>query len=160
MKSTIQKLAVMILVSAGVTTSASAEERGYHGTLCNPSPSPSGSNLYYTFQGVEVTNLSSAQVMCGTATLLGANVERIEVTAHDRNSTSDLCCSMMVLNADGLPITSANRCTSGSANASQLLTAILPPNAASAVNLQCTIPAASPTGGPSRLLTYRVRSTP
>jgi hypothetical protein len=160
MKSTVKQLAVMILVSAGVTTSASAEERGYPAALCNPSPSPGGSNLFYTFQGVEVTNLSPAQVMCGTATLLGADVERIEVTAHDRNSTSDLCCWMMVLNADGIPITSATRCTSGSANASQLLSAVLPPNAASAVSLQCTIPAASPTGGPSRLLTYRVRTIP
>lgn len=160
MNSTIKKLAVSILVSAGVTTSASAEERGYPGTLCNPSPSPGGSNLFYTFQGVEVTNLSSGQVLCGTATLLGANVDRIEVTAHDRNPTSNLCCSMLVLNADGIPVASANRCTAASAGPSQLLSAILPPNAATAVSLLCTIPAASPTGGASRLLTYTVRSTP
>ena len=152
-----RKLGAAVLLLAATTT-ASAEERGYSATLCNASSSVS--NLTYTFRGVEVNNLSSTTVQCGAAPQVGANVDRIEATVYDRNPDSNLCCAMFVLNADGLTIATATRCTSGSGAASQVLSATFPANAASAVDLSCSIPAASPIGGASRLATYRVRSTP
>ena len=153
-----RKLGAAALLIAAFTATASAEERGYSATLCNGSSS--ATNLFYTFRGVEVTGLSSQTVQCGAAPEVGANVDRIEATVYDRNADADLCCTMMVLSADGMPITSATRCSTGSATASQLLSATFPPNAAGAVDLSCNIPASNPRSGPSRIATYRVRSTP
>jgi hypothetical protein len=152
-----RKLGAAALLIAAFTATASAEERGYSATLCNASSS--ATNLFYTFRGVEVTGLSSQTVQCGAAPEVGANVDRIEATVYDRNPDSNLCCTMILLSSDGMPIMSATRCSAGNGNASQLLSATFLPNATGAVDLSCTIPGASPTG-PSRIATYRVRSIP
>jgi hypothetical protein len=155
MKTTMSGVAAVVLLGAAITTTASAEQRGYSGTLCNGTDN----NLMYTPMGVETTNLSSGRVLCGAAPLVGSDVNRIQATVYDRNPTADLCCTMIVLSADGLAITSALRCSSGNSNAAQLLSATFPTNVAGSVVLQCDIPPAAPTGA-SRVSTYRVRSTP
>ena len=151
----IRSLGAMALAGAAVTTTASAEERGYSAALCGSS----SSNVSFSNLGVEVTNLSPGNVYCGAAPLVGADVDRIQATVYDRNPTSDVCCTMSVVNADGFTVASANRCSTGSGNASQLLSALLPVNVAGSVILSCLLPPASPSGS-SRIATYRVRSTP
>lgn len=152
------KLGAGILLLAAFATTAAAEERGYSATLCNVKTS--ATSIFYSFRGLEQGSLSSQTVECGAAPQVGANVDRIEATVFDRNADSDVCCTMMVLSADGMPITSATRCSTGSTTASQLLSATFPANAAGAVDLSCRLPPNNPTSGPSRLATYRVRSTP
>ena len=155
---TMKSLCAIALAGVAVAaTAGAAEERGYPGAQC--SHSPSTTNLEYSYLGVEVTNLSSASVFCGAAPVVGANVDRIQATVVDRYPTSDVCCSMIVLNADGFAIASAFRCSSGSSGSSQLLSAAIPPNAAGTVGLQCSIPAATGMGW-SRVASYRFHSIP
>jgi hypothetical protein len=143
------------LATATVATTALADDRGYSAALC----ATSASNVLFSSLGVEVTNLSSANVFCGAAPIVGSDVYRIEATVYDRNPSADLCCTMSVINAQGFTIASGSRCSAGNSNASQLLSVVPPPNAAGTVLLVCNIPAVQPTGA-SRIATYRVSSTP
>ncbi len=155
----IRQLSTAALSVAALITTASAEERGYAAALCNPNTTTDAGRIMYTVLGVETTGLSSANVSCGAAPLVAADVTRIQATVYDRNPAADLCCNMMVKNTEGFGITSATRCSAGSGNPAQVLTFIPPANVVGTVELACTIPAAAPTGA-SRIATYRVRSTP
>jgi hypothetical protein len=138
-----------------IASTASAESRGYSAVLCTPASSTDAGNLLFTTMGVETTNLSGATVFCGGVTRVAANVRRIEATVYDRNPDADVCCSMLVMNADGFGVASGSRCSSGSGGPSQRLSVTLPGNSASSVILACTIPPASPDGA-SRVTSYRV----
>jgi hypothetical protein len=155
MKTNLKSLPLAALLFGVITTAATAEERGYSATQCTTN----GSNIFYTFRGAEVSGLSTGTLFCGAAPVVGANVDRIQATVHDRNPDSNACCTMMVLNSEGMAVASASRCSTGNSNAAQLLSADFPANVANSAELQCTIPGAAPTGV-SRLLTYRVRTTP
>jgi|SRR6187431_2139083 len=152
----IRSLGAIVLASAAVATTASAEERGYSALLCSVSAS---SNVVRTYLGLETGTPASAHAFCGAAPIVGADVNRIQATVFDRNHTDNLCCTMSVVTADSFAIATASRCTSDSTD-SQLLTFIPPVNVAGSVHLQCTIPGLDFMGGVSRIATYRVRSTP
>jgi hypothetical protein len=140
-----------------LVSSASAVESGYSGTLCNPSANSEVSKLVYSQFGVHNVAGSTAGVLCGANPPVGADVNRIQATVYDRNPATDVCCTMMVLNADGLVIASSAPCSGGSGAASQLLSYIPPVNTAGSVALSCSIPAVS-GGNLSHLTTYRVRT--
>jgi len=151
----IRSLGAIALASLVVVTTASAEERGYSAALC----SSNTTNTFFEDFGINVVNLSPATVFCGAAPIVGADVNRIQAAVYDRNSTGDVCCTMLVLGADGMPISSASRCSTGSSSSVQTLSVVPPVNAAGSVLLSCNVPPATPSGF-SRVSVYRVRSSP
>jgi hypothetical protein len=153
----IRNVCSVAMCAVALVSTASAADDGYSGVVCNPSTFSDVSKLAYGQFGVHNTAASTA-VACGANPIFGADVNRIEAIVYDRNAATDVCCTMMVLDADGLVLSSSTPCSAGSGAASQLLLFIPAFNVSSTVAMTCSIPAVS-GGQLSHVTTYRVRTT-
>ncbi len=143
-----------------VASAASAANNGFAGALCNPDTPTDGGKIGRSATGVFNTSASTANVSCGSSVPIGADVNRIEATVYDRHNVGNVCCSMMVLSANGTILSSSAPCSVGSGAAAQTLSYVPPLNTAHTVDLACSIPAFLAGSGHSHVATYRVQSNP
>ena len=155
----VKSLLAVVLGGLLVASSAFAVTGGYSGSACNPNTPTDGSRINYSQYGVHNVSTAVASVTCPANQPSGSDVFNISATVYDRSSTADVCCTMMVLNADGGVISSALRCSVGFGPASQSLSWVPPVNASSTVELACSIPGVT-SSGLSHVATYRVGSNP
>lgn len=155
----VKSLSAVILGGLLFASSTFAATGGYSGSACNPNTPTDGSRINYTQFGVHNVSSAVANVTCPANQPSGSDIFNISATVYDRSTTTDVCCTMMVLNSDGLIIASAAPCSAGFGSGSQPLSFVPPFNASSTVELACSIPGVTANGF-SHVATYRVASTP
>jgi hypothetical protein len=148
-------------IAIAIAGSAGAANNGYSGTLCNPIDTTQASRINYSQFGVHNISAATATVECGGLPTVGSNITSVQATVYDRNSTAgqDVCCTMRVLNNDGLFIASASPCTSGFSSSSMPLNFTPPANAAGSFDMSCNIPPVL-SGNFSHVTTYRITTSP
>src|SRR5688572_28850214 len=123
MLKSISVLSGTLLAGLAIASSASAlnEQFLQSGTRCNPVQPADQANLRFNQYGVSNTATAAvASVQCG-ATLPAGNISQIDVTVYDRHPSSEVCCTILVLDQDGAVQTSAQRCSSGFSSAAKPL---------------------------------------
>jgi hypothetical protein len=160
MRKLIKSISAVVLSGIAVAAgTASAAHNGYSGTLCNPINSTEDAKIGYSQFGVQNNASSTASVECGGLPNVGSDIFNVQATVYDRNAATNLCCTMRVLNNDGLFLASSTPCTVGSGAASMLLNWVPPVNAAGSFDMGCTIPP-NQAGSVSHVTTYRIQSNP
>jgi hypothetical protein len=143
--------------------SSYAEERLYHGSLCNPSFQESLFQAAYNEFGV--TNLSftsQLSVSCGGAVVFtSSDIREVDVFVYDRNMAQDVDCSLATVGADGRLTSPIQRRSSEGARDASFSLVFRPEGTTplSTIHLNCVIPTIGVLGL-SHITAYRVISTP
>jgi len=136
-------LAVVVLAIGGFNGTSEANQLWTSTNLCVGGTPTESAKITYTSYGVQNNNTSlSATVECGTV-IPGNTNEPFDLWfyAYDRNSTTNVCCTMYLTDFNGGVLQSSAPCTTGSSAAVQLVMGGMTPAGASRANLSCTIPA-------------------
>lgn len=137
-----------ILSSALCAPAALGQElRSYSGAFCRAvSPADAG-KVSYTQWGVQNDSGSAANVQCGITMQHQQVIDRIGVTVYDRDPNSNICCTFMLQNSDGVPVwTAGNRCSSGNSPNWQAFSAFTPGLPATFGNVACSVPPVTASG--------------
>jgi len=135
-------LAVIGLAIGGLNGTSEANQSWANTNLCVGATPGDIGRITYTNYGVQNNNTTAAAtVECGTVVPGGSN-EPFDLWfyAYDRNSTTNVCCTMYITDFNGDVLESSAPCTSGSGASVQLVTGGLTPVGGSGANLSCSIP--------------------
>jgi len=149
------KLASSAIMAAVLTLAAgaSASDTVYHGSLCNPQP-PDVSKIDYNQFGSFNIAATTGTVSCGTGTQILATVNTVSIIAYDRNSSTNVSCTVMLTDIFGNSLFTQNKTTTGNSAGSQTLN-YTPGVGTHTVYVRCDIPAVTASGN-SVVASYRI----
>jgi len=161
MKSTIATITALTAMTMGATAFATTRTYDFSGNICHRGDSLSGAAVEYDQFGIR--NVSSTDPSYPVCALpmsylpASANVTEVDMLTYDRNSNSDVSCTIMRTDGNGNILYSVVMHSSGNAVGLQNLAAF--PPAGTLIqgywSATCTIPPVTPSGT-SYLTAFRV----
>jgi hypothetical protein len=131
---------------------AASDPGAYSGITCVPQGGSNNPNIFYRIKGVGNRGSRPETVLCSGPQISNNKMNTIRVSLIDQTPTSkDFCCSAFIFDKAGLPTASSGQsCLSGTGQQALALTV----GGVGYTHIQCTIPAADPTNGPSYVASY------
>jgi hypothetical protein len=142
---------------AAVSAPAQADDLMYHGNFCQPDQASVHKIERNPQVGVLNVSTSTAQVQCPFTNKFSGNfsVKEVDVSVYDRNSATDITCTLYGVAIDGTLISQTSGTSRGSSIPFQLI--VLRPSQGlvlGTMNMTCSIPGA--TNDFSYVTTYRL----
>jgi hypothetical protein len=145
-------------VCAAVSSSAQAGDVLYHGNFCTPVLSDINKIEHGSPYGVHNVSSSTAQVQCPFNNNFSGtySVNDVWVTVYDRNSSTNVSCTLYGVALDGNIIWQTSGSSSGSSAPAQFIR-LHPPQGGllGTMNMRCSIPGVTSSGF-SHVTTYRL----